>query len=59
MDRADVIMVTHDLETMRAWCDTGAVLCRGRLTGFADLESAIARHAETMRSGTVRALEEA
>jgi capsular polysaccharide transport system ATP-binding protein len=54
MDRADVIMVTHDFETMRAWCDTGAVLGDGRLTVFGDLESAIAHHAEAMRPGRVK-----
>jgi capsular polysaccharide transport system ATP-binding protein len=50
MDRADVIMVTHDYETMRAYCDTGAVLRDGRLTLFDDLEAAIADHAHAMES---------
>ena len=48
MDRADVIMVTHDYETMRAYCDTGVVLRDAELTLFDDLESAIADHARTM-----------
>ena len=50
MDRADVIMVTHDYETMRAYCDIGAVLSGGRLTLFDDLEEAIDHHARTMRT---------
>ena len=49
MDRADVIMVSHDYETMRAYCDAGAVLSEGRLTVFDDLEQAIDRHARNMR----------
>jgi capsular polysaccharide transport system ATP-binding protein len=49
MDRADVIMVTHDFETMRAYCDIGAVLRDGTLTLFGDLETAIEDHARAMR----------
>jgi capsular polysaccharide transport system ATP-binding protein len=48
MDRADVIMVTHDYETMRAYCDIGAVLRDARLTLFDDLEAAINDHARAM-----------
>ncbi|HEX3992416.1 MAG TPA: ABC transporter ATP-binding protein [Acetobacteraceae bacterium] len=50
MDRADVIMVTHDYETMRAYCDIGAVLRNGTLTLFDDLEVAIEYYARTMSS---------
>lgn len=49
MDSAGVIMVTHDYETMRAYCDTGAVLRDGALTMFDDLEAAIEDHAQSMR----------
>ncbi len=48
MARADVIMVTHDYETMRAYCDTGAVLRNAELTLFDDLEAAIADHTRAM-----------
>jgi capsular polysaccharide transport system ATP-binding protein len=48
MDRADVIMVTHDYETMRAYCDIGAVLRDASLTLFDDLEAAINDHARAM-----------
>ncbi|HEX2943276.1 MAG TPA: ABC transporter ATP-binding protein [Rhodopila sp.] len=51
MERADVIMVTHDFETMRDYCDAGAVLANGQLTLFDDLEDAIGHHAALMRSG--------
>ena len=57
MDFADVIMVTHDYETMRAYCDTGAVLSNGELTLFDNLESAIEAHTRIMRDGGVRVLE--
>jgi capsular polysaccharide transport system ATP-binding protein len=49
MDRSDVIMVTHDETTMRAWCDVGAVLADGRLEVFDDLGSAIQAHERRMQ----------
>lgn len=39
---ADVILVSHDLRTIRAYCDAGGVLAGGRLNLFSDLEDAIA-----------------
>lgn len=54
MDHADVIMVSHDYETMRAYCDAGAVLHNGALIVFDDLEDAIDHHAAIMRGGPVR-----
>lgn len=53
MDQADVIMVTHDYETMRAYCDAGAVLHDGRLIVFDDIEDAIDHYARMMRNGPV------
>jgi len=50
MGQADVIMVSHDFQTMRAYCDTGAILSAGRLTFFDDLEVAIDEHARAMRN---------
>ena len=49
MDHAEVIMVSHDYETMRAYCDTGAVLADGKLILFSSLEEAIDTHARRMR----------
>jgi capsular polysaccharide transport system ATP-binding protein len=57
MHRADVIMVTHDYETMRAYCDIGAVLRNGALTLFDDLEAAIDEHARTMRTNPASTME--
>lgn len=57
MDRADVIMVSHDYETMRAYCNAGAVLSKGHLTLFDDLNAAIEHHAGAMRKNPVNAME--
>jgi capsular polysaccharide transport system ATP-binding protein len=57
MDRADVIMASHDYETMRAYCDTGAVLSNGRLTLFDELEDAIDHHARSMKDNPNRVQE--
>jgi capsular polysaccharide transport system ATP-binding protein len=57
MDHADVIMVTHDYETMRAYCDIGAVLRNGALTLYDDLEAAIDEHARTMRTNPASPME--
>jgi capsular polysaccharide transport system ATP-binding protein len=57
MDRADVVMVSHDYETMRAYCDIGAVLSGGRLKLFDELEAAIEHHARTMRKSPTSAME--
>jgi capsular polysaccharide transport system ATP-binding protein len=57
MDRADVIMVSHDYETMRAYCDIGAVLSDGGLMLFDDLEAAIEHHARAMRKSPISAME--
>jgi capsular polysaccharide transport system ATP-binding protein len=39
-----LIMVSHDMTTLRAFCTRGAVLHEGRLTMFEDLEEAIETH---------------
>lgn len=48
MDHSDVIIVSHDENTIRNWCDMGAVLLNGRLEIFDDLEEAMAVHEECM-----------
>jgi capsular polysaccharide transport system ATP-binding protein len=57
MDSADVIMVSHDYETMRDYCDIGAVLGSGQLTLFDDVEAAIEHHARAMRKDPISAME--
>ena len=38
---ADVIMVSHQVGTIKTYCDRGAVLVDGRLMVFADIDQAI------------------
>jgi capsular polysaccharide transport system ATP-binding protein len=46
---ADMIMVTHSLSTIRAYCDCAAVLGNGRLVMFETLDDAINAHLTAMR----------
>jgi len=48
MKRSSAIVVTHSLKEVRILCDSGAVLERGRLHYFEDIEDAIALHVENM-----------
>lgn len=43
-DRSTLLMVSHQPETVRAFCTTGAVLKDGRLTRYEDLDEAIAAY---------------
>lgn len=45
---ADVIIVSHDEGTIRAWCDMAAVLNGGKIELFADLNEAIERHRQRL-----------
>ena len=40
-DRSSMIMVSHDVGTMKAYCDRGLVLYRGKLLAFGHLDDAI------------------
>jgi capsular polysaccharide transport system ATP-binding protein len=48
MQRSSAIVVTHSLSEVRNLCDAGAVLERGRINYFEDIEEAIAMHLENM-----------
>jgi capsular polysaccharide transport system ATP-binding protein len=48
-ERSDVLMVSHHLDTIRTYCDSGAVLANGYLTLFDDIEGAIEAHERRMR----------
>ncbi len=48
MQRSSAIVVTHSLSEVRTLCDAGAVLERGRIHYFEDIEDAIAMHLENM-----------
>ncbi len=43
---ASAIMVSHQMNTVKNFCDSGVVLHEGRLTYFEDLDEAIDRHLE-------------
>lgn len=43
---ASAIMVSHQVRTLREFCDSGILLHDGKLTYFEDLEDAIDRHLE-------------
>ncbi len=45
-----LVMVSHDMSTLRSYCDCGAVLRDGRLIRFDSLEDAIAAHEEMQRA---------
>ena len=40
-ENADVIMVSHDMETIRGWCSQGIVLINGRAIVYEDVNDAI------------------
>lgn len=48
MARASAIVVTHSMPMIRRMCTIGAVLDRGRLAVFDDIEEAIAYHEHVM-----------
>jgi capsular polysaccharide transport system ATP-binding protein len=47
-ERADVIMVSHSVATIREYCDCGLVLEKGRMTFHYELDEALALHALNM-----------
>ena len=49
MARSDIILVTHNPQTVRQYCDRGAVLADGALTLYDDLGAALARHHRMMQ----------
>jgi len=44
MLRSDIILVTHNPQTMRQYCDRGAVLANGDLTLYDDISTALGRY---------------
>jgi capsular polysaccharide transport system ATP-binding protein len=44
MLRSDIILVTHNVHTLRQYCDRGAILANGELTLFDDIGTALARY---------------
>lgn len=48
MQNASAIMVSHQMETLRDFCDAGILLSDGQIQYFDDLEEAIAAHLEKL-----------
>jgi capsular polysaccharide transport system ATP-binding protein len=44
MQRSDIILVTHNVHTLRQYCDRGAILANGDLTLFDDVGTALGRY---------------
>jgi capsular polysaccharide transport system ATP-binding protein len=44
MQRSDIILVTHNIHTLRLYCDRGAILANGELTLFDDIDTALGRY---------------
>lgn len=49
MLRSSAILVNHNLQELRQYCDAAVVLHNGRLTLFSDLEEAVERHRWNMK----------
>jgi capsular polysaccharide transport system ATP-binding protein len=47
--RSDIILVTHNPETLRQYCDRGAILADAALTVFDDLGAAIGHYQRLLR----------
>ncbi|HYP35428.1 MAG TPA: ABC transporter ATP-binding protein [Stellaceae bacterium] len=44
MQRSDIILVTHNIHTLRQYCDRGAILANGELTLFDDIDTALGQY---------------
>jgi len=51
MGRADIILVTHNIHTLRQYCDRGAILAHGALTLYDDLGTALRRYHRMVQEG--------
>jgi capsular polysaccharide transport system ATP-binding protein len=49
MLRSDIILVTHNAQTLRQYCDRGAVLANGELTLYGDIATALGRYHRVMQ----------
>ncbi len=48
MQRSSAILVSHNLEELREFCDAALILNQGKLTYFTDLEEAVEQHKANM-----------
>lgn len=54
MKTSSAIMVSHEMQQVREFCDAGLVLADGRLAYFDDINAAIEAHLEIVRIGQAR-----
>lgn len=50
---ANIIMVSHSFETIRSFCDTGAILNNGRLEIYSSVDAAIADYRQLLGIDTI------
>ncbi len=51
MLRSDIILVTHNPQTLRQYCDKGAILANGELTLYDDIGTALGRYHRMVQEG--------
>ncbi len=44
MAHSDIILVTHNPQTLRQYCDRGAILANGALSLYDDVGAALTKH---------------
>jgi capsular polysaccharide transport system ATP-binding protein len=49
MAHCDIILATHNPQTLRQYCDRGAIIADGALLMFDDVATAIARHHQMLQ----------
>jgi capsular polysaccharide transport system ATP-binding protein len=52
MTHADIILVSHNPQTIRQYCDRAAILADGRLALYDDVRSALAQHHRMLHENT-------
>jgi capsular polysaccharide transport system ATP-binding protein len=49
MQSSEIILVTHNSQTIRQYCDRGATLANGRLELFDDVDDALAHYHQLLK----------
>ena len=52
MTHSDIILVSHNPQTVRQYCDRAAILAEGRLALYDDVGAALARHHRVLHENT-------
>lgn len=51
-DRSNIIIVSHNIDTIREYCDTGAILHDGKITLYNNVEDALVNFRDVISMGT-------